>query len=50
MSRTAGNPLFVVEIAALLRSTAIEPAQMAATAIPATVKEAHQAPAGATAA
>ncbi len=39
MYRTAGNPFFVVEIAALLRSASMEPAQVATTAIPATVKE-----------
>ncbi len=39
MSRTAGNPFFVGEIAALLRGAAMAPAQVAASAIPATVEE-----------
>lgn len=39
VSRTGGNPFFVVEIAALLRTATVELAQVAATAIPPTVKE-----------
>ena len=38
-TRTSGNPLFVIELAGLLRSTQSDPADLAATAIPSTVRD-----------